>query len=151
VVPCGTTPGTSAEVENVAAIHRQVFYRPGTDDLAQVSVFGPQEWRRSLDFYGLGDVAELQGNVRANRTGHVYFKVFAGGAFKPALFHLDSISARYEVEKLVVASRAGERLTAFTGSGVGKGNGRASQRAAGWIGNGAYHRSIKGLAETWNR
>ena len=110
-----------------------------------------QQRRRRLDFYGLGDVAELQGNVRPNRPGHVYFQVFAGGAFKPALLHLNPISSRHEVEKLVVASRAGECLTAFAGSGVGEGNGRASQRAAGWIGNGAYHRSIKGLAETWNR
>ena len=81
----------------------------------------------------------------------VYFEVFAGGSLEPALFHLDPISSRHEVEKLVVASGAGESLTMFASSDVGEGNGRASQRAAGWIGNGAYHGSIKGLAETWNR
>ena len=70
---------------------------------------------------------------------------------EPALFHLDPISSGHEVEKLVVASGAGERLTPFAGSDVGEGNGCASQCAAGRIGDGADHRAIKCLAETGNR
>ena len=113
------------EVHDVAAVHGQFFDGPGVDHLAQVGVFGLQQRRGGLDFDALGHFADLHRNVRADRAGNSHFDILRVAFLKP----LCSTSTRYiagnEVEKLVVASRAGQRLMPFAGSGIGQGDGRA--------------------------
>lgn len=107
-----------------------------------------QQRRLRVNLDHLVDIADLHGNVDANRALDFNGDRLARETPESGLFHLDLVLTGNEIDELVVARAVGHHSAAIGSAEVGERHGGLWYSAASGVIYGAHDRSVEGLPKT---
>ena len=139
------------QVEDVAAVQRQLVGLALVDHRAQRGTLSLQQGRGRSDLDDLTHFADLERGIDTRALLHIDRNIGAHEVLKALLFHVDPVLAGEQVHKREEPVRSAGLGALFLCAQVGQGYIRVRNRGSGGVGDCASDRAIGVLAEERER